>query len=61
MSVVIPSFNEEENFKKGVLEKVALYLKKFTYSHEVILVDDGSSDGTADLIKGFIRGKKTGI
>ena len=58
LSIIIPAYNEEKNFKKGVLKKVVSYLKDFSYSHEVIIVDDGSTDRTAALIKDFIKDKK---
>jgi len=58
LSIVIPSFNEEENFKKGALKKVAVYLRKFPFLFEVILVDDGSEDKTPQLLQGFIKNRK---
>jgi len=58
LSIIIPAFNEERNFKRGVLNKVDSYLKKTSYLYEVILVDDGSSDETAKLLKEFIKDKK---
>ena len=50
-SVVIPSYNEMANLQKGVLDKVAHFLAKQKYSYEVIIVDDGSTDGTSKFIK----------
>ncbi|CAI2355326.1 unnamed protein product [Caenorhabditis sp. 36 PRJEB53466] len=53
LSVVIPAMNEEERIEIMLdecceyLEKRAENDKKFTY--EVIIVDDGSTDSTADL------------
>lgn len=44
LSVVIPSYNETENLKRGVLLEVRDYLKKQRYSWEVIVVDDESPD-----------------
>lgn len=44
LSVVIPSYNETENLKRGVLEEVKSYLSKQKYSWEVIISDDGSPD-----------------
>lgn len=58
LSVVIPAYNETENFHKGVLQDVANYLKKQTYFYEVVIVDDGSSDKTAALVQSFIENKK---
>jgi len=46
ISVVIPAFNEEDRLP-AFMESVANYLKKqFPNSHEVIVADDGSTDGT---------------
>ena len=57
LSIVIPSYNEEKNLGKGALEEVAAYLKGVDYSYEMIIIDDGSTDKSADLIKKKIRGK----
>lgn len=58
LSVVIPAFNEVENFKRGCLVWVAEYLKKQKYLWEVILVDDGSTDATPRLLKDFVKKNK---
>lgn len=55
LSIVIPAYNEEENFKAGVLDKVYQYLTKQDFPWEVIVVDDGSLDKTADLVEGFVK------
>lgn len=57
LSVIIPVYNEEENLKKGVLAVVGNYLKNQKYSFEVIIVDDGSKDGSVTLIEKFIKDK----
>ena len=44
LSVVIPSYNETENLKRGVLNEVRDYLAKQSYSWEVIVIDDESPD-----------------
>ena len=54
LSIVIPSYNEAVNLKKGVLSGVKSYLEKLKVDCEVIIVDDGSSDDSADLIKKYI-------
>ncbi len=53
LSVVIPSYNEKRNLGRDVLQEVAEYLKKQPYTWEVILSDDGSSDGTTPALKEF--------
>lgn len=58
LSIVIPSYNEERNLKKGILSEVSNYLKNVRYSYEVIIVDDGSTDDTRDLIDKFIKNKR---
>lgn len=58
LSVVIPAYNEADNFEKGVLSQVDQYLRKEEYTWEVIVVDDGSEDNTATLVKNFIKDKK---
>lgn len=55
LSVIIPAYNEEPNFKKGLIDEVPIYLDKQEYSYEVIIVDDGSSDNTASLAEEFAR------
>jgi glycosyltransferase involved in cell wall biosynthesis len=55
LSVVIPSFNEMGNLQKGVLSKVQRYLDKQTFSYEVIIVDDGSKDGSREFVKKFAK------
>lgn len=57
LSVVIPAYNESDNFGRGVLDKINHYLDKQTYPYEVILVDDGSIDGLPKLLRQFISDK----
>ena len=52
LTVVIPVFNEVKRIGK-TLEKILLYLDQCDYSFEVIVVDDGSMDGTYILVKEF--------
>lgn len=47
VSVVIPCRNEEMNVTPLVERLLALY---GDYLHEIVLLDDGSSDGTADVV-----------
>mgnify|MGYP001618772149 CR=1 FL=1 len=57
ISVIIPSYNESANLKRGVLEEVGNYLKNLKISSEVIIVDDGSSDSSVEIIKKYIQKK----
>ena len=58
LSVVIPSFDEMANLQKGVLDKVENFLNKKKYSYEVIIVDDGSTDGSVEFVRNFIKDNK---
>ena|SRR3989344_4294989 len=59
LSVVIPAYNETNNFNRGVLDQVHQYLSARKYASEVIIVDDGSNDDTVKLVAGYIRDKPT--
>lgn len=58
LSVVIPSYNEMANLQKGILHKVKNYLDKQKYRYEVIIVDDGSNDGSLEFVKKFVEDQK---
>lgn len=55
LSVVIPAYNEAENFRVGLLAPAVDYLFKQKYSREVIFVDDGSTDDTKKLLAEFCK------
>ncbi|MFQ5718411.1 MAG: glycosyltransferase family 2 protein [Acidobacteriota bacterium] len=50
VSIVVPMYNEEENVA-ALCRAVSTALAGWTRSHELILVDDGSRDGTPDLLR----------
>jgi dolichyl-phosphate beta-glucosyltransferase len=58
LSVIIPAFNEEQNFQRGTLNQVVKYLLQQKYTWEIILVNDGSSDGTLKLLQSFAKDQK---
>ncbi len=55
LSVIVPCFNEEQNLERGVLEEMRRYLGRLDHAWEVILVDDGSTDRSADLLRRFVE------
>lgn len=55
LSVIIPSYNELANLERGVLEQVETYLSRQKYTWEVILSDDGSTDGTVESLAQFAK------
>ena len=52
ISIVIPAYNEEEGITK-VLGEVVAEVRKLTLDAEIIVVNDGSRDATADMISSF--------
>ena len=70
LSIVIPTYNEKENIQK-LLEKIQEEFKKNNINGEIIIVDDGSPDGTGEIaerlrkkyknLKVFHRSGKLGL
>lgn len=54
LSIIIPTYNESENIL-NLLESIR---SRVTISTEVIVVDDNSPDGTADLVEQYARSIK---
>jgi glycosyltransferase involved in cell wall biosynthesis len=50
LSVVLPAYNEEANIETAV-RRAGEVTDRLGLDHEVIVVDDGSSDGTADTVR----------
>lgn len=55
LSVIIPCFDEMANLQKGVLDKVKTFLDRKKISYEIIIVDDGSKDGSIQFIEKFSK------
>lgn len=43
------------NLRKGVLDKIDHFLSRQNYTFEVLIVDDGSNDGSADFVERFSK------
>lgn len=57
LSVVIPAYNEESRIIP-TLRQVTDFLRSQPYTWEVVVADDGSTDGTAVLVEEFARHHK---
>src|SRR5258706_6264757 len=56
LSIVIPAYNEEKRIGR-TLEGTFEYLDAQKYESEVLVVNDGSSDHTAEKVREFAAGR----
>ncbi|HVM00237.1 MAG TPA: glycosyltransferase family 2 protein [Egibacteraceae bacterium] len=56
VTVVLPAYNEVGHIRAEV-DRITAALKDSRYSFEILVVDDGSTDGTAEAVEGlpFVR------
>ncbi len=57
ISVVVPAYNESARIS-STLAQIDRYLTRKRYSYEIIVVDDGSKDKTANMVEKFARRAK---
>ncbi len=53
--VIIPTYNEKEN-----IEAIISAVMNLPIDFHVLVIDDGSPDGTADIVKALMNGKYSG-
>ena len=53
--VIIPTYNEKEN-----IEAIITAVMELPLEFNVLVIDDGSPDGTADIVKGLMASKYKG-
>lgn len=52
VSIIIPAYNEEQRLP-ATLDSVCSFMDSQKHDYEVLVVDDGSSDGTCDLVRTY--------
>ena len=53
--VIIPTYNEKEN-----IEAIITAVMNLPLDFHVLIIDDGSPDGTADIVKSLMKEKYAG-
>lgn len=53
LSIVVPVYNEALRIER-TLPQFVTYLRAATYTSELVVVDDGSADATAELARGLV-------
>ncbi len=52
LSIVLPAYDEEDNVEGAISEATAA-AERLVAEHEIVVVDDGSSDSTAERVQGL--------
>jgi dolichyl-phosphate beta-glucosyltransferase len=55
-SIVIPAYNEGKRLRP-TLEKILAYVEQQGWDAEVVVVNDGSTDDTAEVVRSFAQGR----
>lgn len=58
LSVIITNYNESANLKRGVLNQIKDFLSDAHFPWEVVINDDGSTDGGDKIIEDFVAKNK---
>jgi glycosyltransferase involved in cell wall biosynthesis len=55
LSIVLPAYNEEANILEAI-SRATEVTERLCADHEIIVVDDGSADGTVGIVRGAAEG-----
>jgi len=58
LTIVIPAYNEERRLPPS-LEKIVAYLQTQSYTSEILVVENGSTDATTAVVEEFITTRMT--
>jgi len=53
LSVIVPAYNEEKRLT-GTLKEIDKYLRKQNYESEILVVSDGSTDKTCEVVRNLM-------
>ncbi len=53
LSVLIPVYNE-----KNTIQRIIAFVEAVPVAKEIVIVDDGSNDGSRELIRACFEGRK---
>ncbi len=59
ISIIMPAYNEEDHIIHGLEETIETF-DRFECDYQIIVVDDGSRDKTADHVRDFIKKNVSG-
>jgi glycosyltransferase involved in cell wall biosynthesis len=54
LSIVVPAYNEGQRIANTLTQSYR-YLSKQNYNFEILVVDDGSTDTTIDIVRGYFK------
>jgi len=54
LSIIVPAYNEEKRLPRS-LERLERYVARLDRAVEVVVVENGSTDGTGDVVRDFQR------
>jgi len=58
ISLVVPAYNEQDRIEASLID-IARFIEGYPRLDEVLIVDDGSSDSTAEIVRNFIGQQPT--
>ena len=58
LSIIVPAYNEENNIKILIKKLIELDFSNLNFDKEIIVINDGSTDKTAEIINSFKDIKK---